>query len=58
MTEENHFTEFLSAALLDAACENKLSQLQIKIFPPGGTKEKVIRIIVVPEEMDHILGGS
>jgi len=52
------FIDLLTAAMCDAALEHKLTQLQTKLIPPGTTKEKVVRIIIIPEDMDYLLGGS
>lgn len=38
--------------MTDAAVERKLTQLKTTISPNGG-KAKIIRIIVIPEEMDR-----
>lgn len=47
------FLNFIVAAMLDAAVEMKLTQLKSTIIPPGATKEKLVRIIIVPEMMEH-----
>lgn len=54
----SNFLNLLLAAMTDAALERKLTQLQTSLVPPGTTKEKVVRIIIIPEEMDYIMGGS
>lgn len=41
----------LIAAMLDAATERKITQLKTRL-DPDGKGMKLIRIIVVPEEMD------
>jgi hypothetical protein len=52
MNPQTAFIEILLAAMKDAAVERKLSQLQTSISANGG-KAKIVRIIVIPEEMDH-----
>lgn len=47
------FLDLLIAAMMDAALERKLTQLQTTITPEGKTKAKIIRIVVIPEEMDR-----
>jgi hypothetical protein len=46
------FGDMLFAAMMDAATQRKLTQLQTTISP-NGKSAKIIRIIVIPEEMDH-----
>jgi hypothetical protein len=46
------FLDLLIAAMKDAALERKLSQLQTQINADGKGL-KVVRIVVIPEEMDH-----
>lgn len=60
MTEADLFLDMLIAAMTDAAVEGKTSQLQTTITPEGATKPKLVRIIVVPEEMDVVrpVGGK
>jgi hypothetical protein len=52
---QDAFLEMLVAALKDAAAERKLSQLQIQLDPTetGKGPLKIVRVIIVPEEMDH-----
>ncbi len=45
------FIEILLAAMMDAAVEGKLTQLQTTIAPDG-KNVKLVRIIVVPDELD------
>ena len=49
--QQEVFMDLLIAAMKDAAIERKISQLKTTITPDG-KKAKLIRIIVVPEEMD------
>lgn len=60
MTEAEIFLNMLIAAMADAVTEGKIAQLQTTITPEGTTKAKLVRIIVVPEEMDHVreIGGK
>lgn len=51
----DEFLDLLTASLLDAAVEGKITQLQTTITPPGKSA-KLVRIIVVPEEMDFVRG--
>jgi len=50
MNPQEAFLDLLIAAMLDAAGERKLTQLQSTIEVKG--KLKLVRIIVIPEEMD------
>lgn len=52
MNPQEAFGDILLAAMMDAAVEHKLTQLQTTITPRGKGHAKIIRIIVVPEEMD------
>lgn len=52
------FIDLLTAAMCDAALQNQLTQLQTRIIPPGTTKERVVRIIVIPEDMEYVMDGS
>lgn len=56
-TSANQFLDILAAAMLDAATEGKCSQLQTTITPPG-KRATLIRIIIVPEEMDWVRSDS
>lgn len=60
MNEANIFLNLLIAAMSDAAVEGKITQLQTTITPEGTTKAKLVRIVVMPEEMDHVrpIGGQ
>lgn len=49
---QNAFMDLLIAAMMSAAVENKMTQLKTSISPDG-EKTKHVRIIVVPEDMDH-----
>ncbi len=50
------FIALLSAAMLDAAVEGKLTQMQTTVTPPGkGTM--LVRLVVIPEAMDFVRGG-
>lgn len=49
------FLDMLLAAMKDAAIEKKLTQLQLQ-FDPSETGKgalKRVRVIVIPEELDH-----
>lgn len=50
------FIDLLAAAMADAADEGKLCQLQTTVTPPSG-RAKLVRIIIVPEEMDLVRGN-
>lgn len=52
MNPQEAFLEILVAAMKDAAIEKKLTQLQTQL-DPDGKGLKVVRIIVIPEEMEH-----
>lgn len=52
------FLDLLLAAMCDATTTGNMTQIQTKLVPPGQDKEKIVRIIVVPEDMQHVLGGS
>jgi len=47
------FLELLAAAMCDAAVEGRCCQLQTTITPPG-KGAKLVRIVVIPEEMDFV----
>jgi hypothetical protein len=47
------FEALLIAAMLDAAVSGECTQLQTTITPPG-KGAKLVRIIVVPEEMEFV----
>lgn len=47
------FLQLLLAAMDDAVNERKLTQLQMQFVPAGQKKLKVVRIVVIPEEMDQ-----
>lgn len=56
MNPQEAFLDLLIAAMLDAAVERKLTQLQTCIDPRGSGKRenmRTVRIIIVPELMDH-----
>lgn len=53
MNPQEAFLELLIAAMNDATKGGKLTQLQTQFKPDGEQKLRVVRIIVVPEEMDH-----
>ncbi len=48
--QANTFMDLLVAAMLDAAMELKLTQLQTTITPPGSSPQ-IVRVIVIPEQM-------
>jgi len=57
MTENaasGQFLDLLMAAMLDAVVDGKTCQLQTMITPPGMTKPRLLRLIVVPEDMDLV----
>ncbi len=47
------FLDMLCAAMLSAAEERQMTQLLSVITPPGKTRPVKVRVIVVPENMDH-----
>lgn len=51
MNPQEAFLNLLIAAMTDAAVEHKLTQLKTTISPDG-KKAKLVRIIVIPEEME------
>jgi hypothetical protein len=59
MNPQEAFLLLLVAAMKDAAIERKLTQLQTQLDPSetGKGPMKKVRIIVIPEEMDHTWPG-
>lgn len=57
MNPQEAFLDLLLAAMKDAALSRKLTQLQTQFDPTEGTvpgaKLKVVRIVVIPDELDH-----
>jgi hypothetical protein len=55
MNSQEAFLELLIAAMRDAAIEKKLTQLVTQLDPTmtGKGPMKRVRIIVVPEDLDH-----
>jgi hypothetical protein len=53
MNPQEAFLDLLIAAMKDAAIERKLTQLQTQLDPDGRGKLKRVRIIVIPDELDH-----
>jgi hypothetical protein len=53
MNPQEAFLDVLIAAMKDAATERKLSQIQTTISPDG-KKAKLVRLIIIPEEMDFV----
>ena len=57
MNPQEAFLGLLLAAMKDAAVNRKLTQLQTQLDPTEGrvpgAKLKVVRIIVIPDELDH-----
>lgn len=51
-TPENAFLDILLAAMQDAVIEQKLTQIKATIAPDG-KNVKVVRIVVMPEAMEH-----
>ena len=49
---QDAFLNMLMAAMMDAAVEQKMTQLKTTIDPDGKGPKRV-RIIVVPEDMEH-----
>lgn len=47
------FLTLLLAAMDDAALEGKLTQLQTQFVPKGKQQLEVVRIIVIPEKLQH-----
>lgn len=47
------FLDLLIAAMKDVALELKLTQLQAQIQPDGKGKLHRVRIIVIPDELEH-----
>jgi hypothetical protein len=52
-TAAQEFESLLIAAMLDAATSGEITQLQTTITPPG-KGARLVRIIVVPEEMSLV----
>lgn len=48
----NAYIRMLEAGIMDAAEQRKLSQLKITSQTPKMSKPKIVRIIIVPDEMD------
>lgn len=59
MNEGELFLDMLIAAMKDAVLNGKITQLQTTMTPEETGKAKLLRIIVVPEEMEIVrqLGG-
>ncbi len=59
-SEADLFLDLLLAAMQDAATTGHITQLQTTIMPAGATKAKLVRLVVVPEEMEVVrpLGGK
>lgn len=55
MNPQTAFLDMLVAAMKDAAVERKLTQLAIQLDPTetGKGPLKRVRVVVIPEEMDH-----
>lgn len=53
MNPQEAFLDLLIAAMKDACLELKLTQLQTQLDPDGSGKLRKVRIIVVPELMEH-----
>lgn len=60
MTEGELFLDLLINAMSTAATTGEITQLQTTITPERTAKAKLVRIIVVPEEMEIVrpLGGK
>lgn len=53
MTEVEQFLLMLEAIMIDVAEEGNITQLQSTYTPPGEQFAKVLRIVVIPEELDE-----
>lgn len=53
MNPQEAFLDLLLAAMMDAATELKLTQLQTQLDPDGSGKLRKVRIIIVPETLEH-----
>ena len=55
MNPQESFLEMLIAAMKDAALQKKLTQLALQFDPTetGKGPLKRVRVVVIPEEMDH-----
>ncbi len=62
MTDERNqqdvFGDMLIAGMLDAAIEQKITQLKTTITPEGRTKPVHVRIVIMPELMEHEWPGG
>ena len=54
---QDQFLDLLIAAMLDAATELKLTQLQTTITPEGCSPQ-IVRVVVIPEQMQFHLDGK
>jgi hypothetical protein len=52
MNPQEAFLDILIAAMKDACLERKLTQIQTQLNPDGNGL-RVVRIIVVPEQMEY-----
>lgn len=52
MKQAEVFIDLILAAMTDAAVERKLCQLKTSIQPKGHARPSLVRIIIVPENMD------
>jgi len=52
--ESDLFLEMLVAAMEDAVTTGHITQLQTSITPESTGKPKLVRILVVPEEMEIV----
>lgn len=59
-TEGELFLDLLIAAMQDAAMTGHITQLQTTITPEGTAKAKLVRLVVIPEDMEVVrpLGGK
>lgn len=59
-SEGELFLDMLLAAMQDAATTGHITQLQTTITPEGATRSKLVRLVVIPEEMEVVrpLGGK
>lgn len=53
MSDAETFLALLLAAMEDAATTGHITQLQTTITPKAVGRAKLVRLIVVPEEMDY-----
>ncbi len=57
MSQESEFLAMLIASMHDAATSGQCTQLQTTITPTGH-RPTLVRLIVVPEEMEFVRGSG